>query len=74
MKLKLIAGPSLAERIWTDATGRFKVKAKLLEHNSTELKLLTDAGKEVTLPLAKLSQEDRDFLESQSGKSENPFE
>lgn len=70
----LMNAPSTEARIWTDATGKFKVKAELFEQTSTHVTLLTEKGKRVTLPIGKLSQEDQDFLAGITSKSANPFE
>ena len=56
------SSPAQEMRTWHRSTGRFNVKAKLVEKTSTHVTLLTETGKEVTLPLAKLSQQDQDFL------------
>ena len=68
------SSPAQEMRTWTDSTGRFNVKAKLVEKTFTHVMLLTETGKEVTLPLAKLSQQDQDFLAAVSSTFENPFE
>ncbi len=61
-------------RTWTDATGKFKVQAKLIRRNETSVTLEINAGKEVTLPLNKLSQADQDYLSKDADNSVNPFE
>jgi hypothetical protein len=59
------SSPPIAEmRTFTDTTGKFKVKARIVKQSGTQVTLLTEQGKEVTLPLSKLSASDRDFLRS----------
>jgi hypothetical protein len=53
-------------RTFADATGKFSVKAKVVRITESQVTLLTDAGKAVTLPLSKLSQADQEFLRSQA--------
>ncbi|OUT55923.1 MAG: hypothetical protein CBB71_18870 [Rhodopirellula sp. TMED11] len=60
-------------RTFTDATGKFRVKAKVVQQTATEVTLLTEQGKEVTLPLTRLSEADQEFLKS-SATTENPFQ
>ncbi len=63
------SAPESGIRTWTDATGKFQVRAKLLRKSESSVTLLTEAGREVTLPLAKLSQADLEFLRGSSGTS-----
>lgn len=64
----------IIDRLWTDATGKFKVQAKLIESTSTMVTLLTEAGKTVKLPVSKLSEADQNFLSENSSGDINPFE
>lgn len=64
----------IIDRLWTDATGKFKVQAKLIEKTSTMVTLLTEAGKTVKLSVSKLSEADQDFLTKNSTGDANPFE
>ncbi len=57
-------------RQWSDATGRFKVTAKLLEVADGNVILESEAGKTVRIPLARLSAADQAFLNA----ADNPFE
>lgn len=61
-------------RTWTDSTGRFKVRAVLLDFDGTTVKLRTEAGKEVALPLSRLSKGDREHLGRLESTQTNPFE
>jgi hypothetical protein len=63
-------------RTWTDATGKFKVDATIYELTDTEVKLLKKDEKVVTIPLEKLSAEDRQHLSEVRAKRAaeiNPF-
>ena len=68
------AGPY---RTWTDNTGTFTIEAKYVgdEGQSVRLVRKTD-GKEVKVPLARLSEADRQFVEQarRAPKPSNPFE
>jgi hypothetical protein len=63
-----------AYRSWTDSTGTFTIEAKYVGTEGEKVRLLrkTD-GKEVLVPLARLSEADRKFLE-QARQADNPFE
>jgi hypothetical protein len=50
------------QRTWRDATGKFSVKAKLLRKDKSTVTLLTDDGREVSVPLGRLSRQDRAYL------------
>ncbi len=58
-------------RLWTDSTGKFTVKAALKSKTDSEVTLLTDDGRELTLPIAKLSADDQKLLGRDM--DENPF-
>ncbi len=62
-----------AFRTWTDITGKFKVEAKLVSATADAVRIVRKDGKELTIPLAKLSAADQQFVKSLE-KSENPFE
>ncbi len=49
-------------RTWTDLTGKHKIEAKLLSRTSSQVTLIKDDGKEVTLLIDKLSQVDQKWL------------
>ena len=51
-------------RTWKDATGKFSVQAELIEHDDAQVILKKRDGEQITVPLAKLSDADRAFLES----------
>ena len=58
------AGPlrSLEERVWKDASGKFQITARLMRITDEKAVLLTAQG-EKEVPLSRLSQEDRDYIE-----------
>jgi SLA1 homology domain 1, SHD1 len=61
-------------RTWTDVTGKHKIEATLVSKTDSEVTLRTDAGREITLPLEKLSEEDRALLSGeQLADDDNPF-
>ncbi|MBC8354388.1 MAG: hypothetical protein H8E66_20525 [Planctomycetes bacterium] len=62
-----------AFRIWTDSTGKFKVEAKLVSKSADAVSIVRKDGKELTIPLARLSAADRQFVLTLN-KSDNPFE
>ncbi len=49
-------------RTWSDATGRFKIEAKLISNKEGKVKLERADGKSVEIDVAKLSEEDQKFL------------
>jgi hypothetical protein len=60
-------------RTWSDATGTYQVEATFVRFADGKVTLKRTSGKEVTMPLSKLSVEDREYVEKQS-KRANPFE
>ena len=60
-------------RTWTDASGDHKIKAKYVSRSAEEVTLETDAGREIILPIDKLSADDQEFLSGIKAKVENPF-
>lgn len=59
----LATQPSWARK-WSDASGKFSVEADLVEVKDGKALLRKAGGSEVTIPIAKLSQADRDYLDS----------
>lgn len=59
-----------APRTWTDASGKFKIEAELVSNDGDQVKLRKKDKRVVTLPVAKLSKEDQDYL---AALDENPF-
>jgi len=58
-----------AARTWSDKTGKFKVKAKLLSNAEGKIKLLKEDGLVITVPIDRLSEADQKFL----NEKDNPF-
>jgi hypothetical protein len=48
-------------RTWTSANKKFKIRARLLRANETDAVLVKEDGKEITVPLSKLSATDRAY-------------
>ena len=67
------ASASLQFRTWSDASGAFQIEAKLIEHLGESVRLVRKDGKEVVVPLARLSEADRQYAATAT-KAENPFE
>ena len=61
-------------RMWTDSTGNHKIEAVYDSHSDTEVTLNAKSGKVITMPLDKLSKEDRDLLSKIGQATDNPFE
>jgi hypothetical protein len=62
-------------RTWTDSSGKFSVEAALISADDQVVLLKSKDGKTLRIPRAKLSQADRDFLQSPSQPAAaNPFE
>jgi thiol-disulfide isomerase/thioredoxin len=61
---------SSAERTWTDATGGFSVVAELVAVREGKVVLRRQDGKQIAVPLVRLSEKDQRFLKkNQSGGS-----
>lgn len=69
------AGPQAGSepRLWKDATGKFQVRAILVEQTDTAVRLHTADGREIAVPIEKLSQADKDYLQSLPAPVEDPF-
>lgn len=63
-------------RTWSDASGRFKITAKLQARDSKQVKLLKSDGRVVTVPISRLSKTDQGYLEElekAEAEADNPF-
>jgi len=69
--LLLVASP-VAARKWTDNTGKFSVEAELVEVKDDQVVLQKTNGKVITLPVAKLSEADREYLKSLAESDSQP--
>lgn len=65
--VSLFSGLASARK-WTSQDGKFSIDAELIEATDTEVKLLRKNGKEITVPLDRLSEADQEFAKSQIGK------
>ena len=61
-------------RTWADKSGRFQVKAKLLERVADSVRLETEDGRLITVEISRLSDFDQKYLASAKPSAEkNPF-
>ncbi|MBN2022964.1 MAG: hypothetical protein JW809_09230 [Pirellulales bacterium] len=56
--------PAKKTRTWSDNTGKFKIEAELVEVLEDAIRLKRPDGQEMTVPRARLSREDREYLRS----------
>ena len=56
---------SAETRTWKDKSGKFSIQAELVESDGTAVTLKKADGKVIKVPVDRLSDEDRQFLESQ---------
>ncbi len=71
--LGAVAVANAAElRTWTDSTGKFSLTAKLVSLDGDQVILERETGDKMTIPLAKLSKADQDYVATQ--KEESPFQ
>ena len=66
-----IAAAPPATRRWTDHTGEFSTDAELVEVKQDNVALRKASGSTVTVPLARLSDADREYLKNQSRADTN---
>ncbi|MDO5113083.1 MAG: SHD1 domain-containing protein [Planctomycetia bacterium] len=57
-------------RTWTDKSGKFQIEAEFLSRDGSKIRLRLANGKRTSIPIQKLSEEDREYIES---LEENPF-
>lgn len=60
-----------AERTWTDSTGKFSVDAEFVRGEGDFVVLKKSDGEELRVPRAKLSDQDREFLDSLANAAPN---
>jgi len=63
--LALAVSASAEVRTWKDKSGKFSIRAELVESDGTAVKLKREDGQVIKVPVDRLSDEDRKFLESQ---------
>lgn len=80
-KIERASVPKLADlqntlRTWTDASGQHKVEARFVRRSADKVTLRTDAGREISLPIAKLCDDDQELLSKVESAEAvaNPFE
>jgi len=57
-----VAGQEGKPRLWTDATGSFKIAATFVEFKDGNVVLKTDQGRAIQVPVSKLSARDQKFV------------
>lgn len=60
------------ERTWTDKTGKFKIRGELVELQDGKARLRIAGGKEIKVPLERLSEADQQFIKAHGDESSNP--
>lgn len=71
--LSLAAAPAkAATRTWTDAAGKRSIVAELVESTAGTVRLQKADGKTIVLPLDRLSESDRQYVEMQTRGPETP--
>lgn len=63
--------PADALRTWTSLSGKYSVRARLVRRGKTSLELQSEAGKRLTIEIAKLSAADRKFVARIPAESAN---
>lgn len=66
-------GQEAVERTWADASGKFSVRATLKEKTASAVSLITADGRQVEVPIARLSDGDKAYLASLDMPADNPF-
>lgn len=66
--------PENAIRTWTDNTGKFTIRASLLEIGDKTVKLRRQDGSVISVPRNRLSEGDQEFIDRQPGSAGNPFQ
>lgn len=71
------AAPTGDFRIWIDITGKFRIEAKFVAIENNAVKLVRKDGTSLNVPLAKLSEADREFAKNvktnMKADDDNPF-
>lgn len=71
----LACGASAEEfRTWSDATGKYKIKAKFVELSGGKVTLEREDGTQVAIPISKLGEADKTFLLEMKSDQKSPFE
>jgi hypothetical protein len=67
-----LLGDTTVARVWKDITGQFSVEAEFVKMGAGVVTLRCPNGRELEVPLAKLSAEDRQFIRSRRFASSGP--
>jgi WD40 repeat protein len=68
-EIRRVAAPELPPptmRTWTDSTGTFKTQAKFVKREGNQVTIVQASGKQLSLPMTKLSKADQDYVTSYS--------
>lgn len=65
-----VAEPADAMRTWTDNTGNYQVRARLVQVNESSVRLLKDTGSYTTVPNRRLSPADLEFVSRHSSQGD----
>lgn len=70
----ICAAPVSADefRTWSDATGQFKLEAKLVSQTADKVRIADKSGEEFEIEISKLGKADQDYLKELAAKP-NPF-
>ena len=63
-------GVATDSRVWTDSTGKFRVEAEFVSVSDGMVVLKTKEGKEITLSIERLCEQDQSFLEELASTKE----
>ena len=73
MAILTCVGAAVAEvRTWSDASGKFKVEAEFISSKDDKVVLRRADGKEITVPLSRLNDDDRKFVKEQAANESTP--
>jgi hypothetical protein len=67
-----IAAVTAQQRTWTDSSGKFSVEAEFVETKQDSVVLKKTSGKLITVPVARLSETDRRYLQSLAEPDSRP--
>jgi SLA1 Homology Domain 1 (SHD1) protein len=62
--LRLDSEGRLPARLWTDNSGQFRVTGRLILILDGKVRLLKETGRTTTVPLDRLSSEDREYIDA----------
>lgn len=68
-----LAAEKAEPRLWKDTTGKFQIRATLVDQTGSAVRLHTADGREVSVPIERLSQGDRDYLKTLNAPTDDPF-